>query len=177
MLYVAFRRGSQTWSSQAHQSRADLTMIGCLCNTDLQLLLITPPQSRTAALASARITGKWAMGKKVQPSAENFGDNTSSVWQSGAMAWEGPVMVRSVAGRTVTGKCLDVFPVPSAGNVTFYTFYFHFKYSCVPSKRVCSDAGIKSSTGGSCWQCTQAASPLPLLQPPSNHVHHPQAGQ
>lgn len=147
MLYVAFHRGSQTWSSQAHKSHADLTMIRCLCDTALQLFLITPPQSRTVALASARITGIWAMGKKFQPSAENFGDNASSqiitpvssqapashglILKSYVL--RGSVMVRSVAGRRVTGRCLDVFPAPGAGNFTFYTFYFHFKYSCVPS--------------------------------------------
>lgn len=101
MLYVAFHRGSQTWSSQAPKSGVDLTMTGCLCDTALQLLLVTPPQSRSAALASAPITGQWATGKNFQPLAENFGGNASSqivttassqapaVWYSGAPSWEG----------------------------------------------------------------------------------------
>lgn len=139
--YVEFHRDSQTWPSQAHKSCADLAVIGCLCSMALQLFPITQPPSRTAALATARITGKWAMGKNFQRSAKNFSGHVSSQiitpvsTQAPAShcltlrryVLRGSVMVGSVAGRRVTWKCLDVFPTPSAGNYTFYTFSFHFK--------------------------------------------------
>lgn len=156
MFYAEFHRDSQTWPSQGHKSCTDFAVIGCLCSTARQLLLIT--SCRIAALASARIT------------AIRIKSDTQELPR-------GSDMVGLVAATRVIQKCLNVFSTPCAANFKSYTFSFHFKYGYVLSYRVHSHVGMNWARGGGFWQCAWAASPLTIVQTPFSRIHRPQAGQ
>lgn len=137
---------------------ADLGAIGHLCSTALQLLLVTP--------AAGRPVHCWP----------GLGKQASKQWAK--------IVSYPLKTSVVTSPHKKITPVSTQACSSLFLCDTEERDPERVSRggvsgweRVCSGAGTDSAVGGGCGQSAQAASPLPKGQPPSSHIHHPQAGQ
>lgn len=154
ILCGEFHRDTQTWPSQTRKSCAGLGAVGTfaaqLCSSWWSL----QPQAGLCRVG-------WGWGKR----QESSGQRLSVI--SWKLQWE-PLTNKDYSSLFPLKLVLGTVWCWGAGSWEGRSWW---------------DQGLgeglqwwghRLSHGGSCWQSAQAASPLPKVQLPSSHIHHPQ---